>query len=92
VLAGSGLRIFDDGATELPLRLPASTPFAAGMIHLVYGPDSNPPTGGHEEARESLPQEWRSGRSAPAPELPPTMSPCGRRPGSLLASGGRAVA
>jgi hypothetical protein len=57
VLAGSGLRIFEDGATELPLRLLASTPFAAGMIHVVHGPDPNPPTGGHEEARENLPQE-----------------------------------
>jgi dihydrofolate reductase len=57
VLAGSGLRLFEDGTPERPLRLLASEPFTTGVLHLVYGPDPNPPTGGYEQAKEALPQE-----------------------------------
>jgi hypothetical protein len=56
-LAGSGLRLFQDGAPEQPLRLLSSQPFATGVIYLVYAPDPNPPTGNYEQARENLPQE-----------------------------------
>ena len=56
-VAGSGLRLFEDGAPEQPLRLLSSQPFATGVVHLVYGPDPDPPTGGYEEAKEQLPQE-----------------------------------
>ena len=57
VTAGSGLRLFESGAPELPMRLLSSQPFATGVIHLVYGPDPNPPTGGYDQAKENLPQE-----------------------------------
>jgi dihydrofolate reductase len=57
VLAGSGLRLFDDGAPERPLRLLSSEPFETGVLYLVYAPDLNPPTGSYEQARENLPQE-----------------------------------
>ena len=56
-LAGSGLRLFQDGAPEQPLRLLSSQPFVTGVIYLVYAPDPNPPTGNDERARENLPQE-----------------------------------
>jgi dihydrofolate reductase len=56
-IAGSGLRLFEDGAPEQPLRLLSSQPFATGVLHVVYGPDPDPPTGGYEEAKEQLPQE-----------------------------------
>jgi dihydrofolate reductase len=57
VVAGSGLRLFEDGSPELPLRLLSATPFATGVIHLTYAPDPDPPTGGYDEAKETLPQE-----------------------------------
>jgi dihydrofolate reductase len=57
VLAGSGLRLFEDGAAERPLRLLASQPFATGVIHLTYGPDPTPPTAGYEEAKQVLSQD-----------------------------------
>jgi dihydrofolate reductase len=57
VLAGSGLRLFEDGAAELPLRLLSSEPFATGVLHLAYGPDPDPPTGGYEEAKKVLVEE-----------------------------------
>jgi dihydrofolate reductase len=57
VVAGSGLRLFQDGAPEQPLRLLSSQPFATGVIHLVYAPDPNPPAGTYEQAKENLPQE-----------------------------------
>ncbi|HZM39160.1 MAG TPA: dihydrofolate reductase family protein [Acidimicrobiales bacterium] len=56
-LAGTGLRLFEDGTAERPMKLLSSQPFATGVIHLVYGPDPNPPTGSYDRAKESLPQE-----------------------------------
>ena len=55
--AGSGLRLFDDGAPPRNLKLLSVRPFATGVLHVVYGPDPNPPTGGYEEAVESLPKD-----------------------------------
>ena len=57
VLAGSGLRLFQDGVPERPLRLLSSQPFATGVIYLVYAPDPKPPSGHYEQARENLPRE-----------------------------------
>jgi len=54
VLAGSGLRLFDDNGAEQPLRLLSSQPFKTGVIHLAYGPDPEPPTGGYEQAKQVL--------------------------------------
>jgi dihydrofolate reductase len=56
VLAGSGLRLFPDDSAEQPLRLLSSQPFATGVLHLAYGPDPNPPTGGYEQAKEHVPE------------------------------------
>jgi dihydrofolate reductase len=56
-VAGSGLRLFEDGGPEQPLRLLSSQPFATGVLHVAYGPDPDPPTGGYEEAKEQLPHE-----------------------------------
>jgi dihydrofolate reductase len=55
--AGSGLRLFDDGGPARYLKLISSLPFTSGVVHLVYGPDPNPPAGSYEQAKESLPQE-----------------------------------
>ena len=55
VLAGSGLRLFEDRATETPLRLLSSQPFVTGVLYVVYGPDPNPPTGGYQQAKTNLP-------------------------------------
>ena len=52
--AGSGLRLFEDGTPPMNLKLLSSTAFATGVVHLVYGPDPNPPTGGYEEAVQAL--------------------------------------
>ena len=57
VVAGSGLRLFDDSGPEVPLRLMSSQPFATGVLYVVYGPDPNPPTGGYEEAKEALAED-----------------------------------
>jgi dihydrofolate reductase len=55
--AGSGLRLFEEGAPARHLKLISSHAFATGVVHLVYGPDPNPPAGSYEDAKESLPQE-----------------------------------
>ena len=56
-LAGSGLRLFEDGTPEVPLRLLSSRPFATGVLYAVYGPDPDPPTGGYAEAAQQLTQD-----------------------------------
>ncbi len=55
--AGSGLRLFEDGAPARPLTLISSRAFSTGVVYLVYGPDANPPTGTYEDAKETLPPE-----------------------------------
>jgi dihydrofolate reductase len=52
--AGSGLKLFEDGGPERPLKLVSATPFATGVVYLVYTPDPNPPTGGYEEAKANI--------------------------------------
>jgi dihydrofolate reductase len=55
--AGSGLRLFDEGAPARHLKLISCTPFKTGVVHLTYAPDPNPPTGTYEEAKQTLPQD-----------------------------------
>jgi dihydrofolate reductase len=55
--AGAGLRLFEDGGHARHFRLISAQPFQTGVVHLVYGPDPNPPTGSYEEAKKDLPQE-----------------------------------
>jgi dihydrofolate reductase len=55
--AGTGLRLFDDGAPARHLKLLSAESFRTGVVHLVYGPDPNPPAGGYEEAKQSLNQD-----------------------------------
>jgi dihydrofolate reductase len=45
-----GMRLFDDAATTLPLKVLKAEAFSTGVQYLVYGPDDAPPTGGYEEA------------------------------------------
>ena len=52
----TGLRLFDDGQS-IPLKLLSSTAFETGVLHLVYGPDPTPPTGGYGDAVAALPKD-----------------------------------
>ncbi|MFE1260036.1 dihydrofolate reductase family protein [Streptomyces albogriseolus] len=49
-----GMRLFDEGEPSIPLKLLTSETFGTGVLNLVYGPDTAPPTGGYEEAVASL--------------------------------------
>jgi dihydrofolate reductase len=55
--AGSGLRLFEDNAPARHLKLVSCQPFQTGVVYLAYAPDSNPPTGSYEEAKQTLPQD-----------------------------------
>src|SRR3954471_5717003 len=55
--AGSGLRLFQPGEPARNLRLLGSEAFSTGVLHLTYGPDPAPPTGGYAEASATLPQD-----------------------------------
>jgi len=52
---GGGLRLFQDDTPAQHLRLLSATPFATGVVHLVYAPDPNPPTGDYDSAKGNLP-------------------------------------
>src|SRR3954451_7821244 len=54
--AGSGLKLFEEGAPARHLKLISARPFSTGVVYLVYGPDPNPPTGSYEDAKQDLPQ------------------------------------
>ncbi|MEW1600118.1 dihydrofolate reductase family protein [Streptomyces sp. NPDC093808] len=54
VAVRKGMRLFDEGEPSVPLRLLTSETFGTGVLHLVYGPDAAPPTGGYEEAVAAL--------------------------------------
>ncbi|MQY20873.1 dihydrofolate reductase family protein [Nocardia macrotermitis] len=49
----SGMRLFEEAETPLPLTLLRSATFETGVIHTVYGPGEIL-EGGYEQARESL--------------------------------------
>lgn len=49
-----GMRLFEDGKT-IPLKLLRSETFETGVLNLVYAPDTTPPSGTYEEAKEQLP-------------------------------------
>ncbi|MFF0201367.1 dihydrofolate reductase family protein [Streptomyces sp. NPDC005017] len=54
VAVRKGMRLFDEGEPSIPLKLLTSETFATGVLNLVYGPDTAPPTGGYEEAVATL--------------------------------------
>ncbi|MFQ6325358.1 dihydrofolate reductase family protein [Nocardia sp. CWNU-33] len=51
----TGERLFDEGS-PLPLRLLSAQPFTTGVVHLVYGPQGDAPTGDYNDAKAHLPQ------------------------------------
>ncbi|HEV2309415.1 MAG TPA: dihydrofolate reductase family protein [Acidimicrobiia bacterium] len=55
--AGSGLRLFEDGAPARHLKLVSCRPFATGVVYLTYAPDPTPPSGSYQDAKESLPDD-----------------------------------
>jgi dihydrofolate reductase len=52
--AATGMRLFDEGDPARNLELISVKPFATGVVYVVYGPDPSPPTGGYDEAVQSL--------------------------------------
>ncbi|MEU6563374.1 dihydrofolate reductase family protein [Nocardia nova] len=52
----TGMRLFDDAATPVPLTLLRSTAFRTGVVHSVYGP-GQPLEGDYEQAKQHLPQQ-----------------------------------
>jgi dihydrofolate reductase len=52
-----GMRLFDEGAAPVQLKLLKSEVFRTGVLNLVYAPDTAPPEGGYEEAKRALSQD-----------------------------------
>ena len=51
-----GMRLFDEGATPIPLRLIASETFKTGVLNLVYGPAESAVDATYENAKAHLAQ------------------------------------
>ncbi|MEV6432750.1 dihydrofolate reductase family protein [Nocardia sp. NPDC051463] len=51
----TGERLFDEGS-PIPLRLLSAQSFTTGVVHLVYGPQADAPTGDYGDAKAHLPQ------------------------------------
>jgi dihydrofolate reductase len=51
-----GMRLFDEGASKIPLRLISSETFQTGVLSLVYGPAESGGEGSYEDARQHLPE------------------------------------
>jgi dihydrofolate reductase len=52
----TGMRLFDDAESTLPLTLLSSKTFETGVLELVYGPATAVPTGGYDDAKTHLQQ------------------------------------
>src|SRR3954447_19235136 len=52
----TGMRLFDEGAPPIPLKLLSSEAFSTGVLNLVYAPAEPPAEAGYEEAKAHLPQ------------------------------------
>jgi dihydrofolate reductase len=55
--AGSGLKLFEESGPARHFELISAQPFSTGVVYLVYAPDPNPPSGGYDEAKQSLRQD-----------------------------------
>jgi len=53
----SGLRLFDEGATTVPLKLLSSQTFETGVLNLVYAPAGSTTDANYDDAKRHLPQE-----------------------------------
>ncbi len=52
----TGMRLFDEGETPIPLRLISSEPFTTGVLNLVYGPAESMGDATYEDAKAHLSQ------------------------------------
>jgi dihydrofolate reductase len=52
----TGMRLFEEGESPLPLRLVSSQTFTTGVVYLIYGPAESTPVGTYEDAKAHLPQ------------------------------------
>jgi len=52
----SGMRLFDEGDSSIPLRLLSSETFETGVLNLVYAPAGSPAEAGYDEAKVHLAQ------------------------------------
>lgn len=56
IVIRKGLRLFEEGESQLPLRLLSSQTFKTGVMNLIYGP-AEEITGTYDDAKVHLPQD-----------------------------------
>lgn len=52
----TGMRLFDEGESPIPLRLVSARAFTTGVLHLIYALAESTPAGTYDEAKAHLPQ------------------------------------
>ncbi|MYS86008.1 dihydrofolate reductase family protein [Embleya scabrispora] len=50
----TGMRLFDEGETSIPLRLISSEAFRTGVLHLVYAPTESPADATYADAKAHI--------------------------------------
>ena len=53
----TGMRLFAEGETPIPLKLLSSETFKTGVLNLVYAPAESPGDAGYEDAKAHLPAQ-----------------------------------
>jgi dihydrofolate reductase len=53
----TGMRLFAEGETPIPLKLLSSETFKTGVLNLVYAPAESPADAGYEDAKVHLPEQ-----------------------------------
>ena len=53
----TGMRLFAEGETPIPLKLLSSETFKTGVLNLVYAPAESPSDAGYEDAKVHLPEQ-----------------------------------
>lgn len=56
-VAGTGLRLFDEGAPPRAFKLVSAEPFTTGVLYVVYAPDPEPPAKDYDEVKQDLPRD-----------------------------------
>jgi dihydrofolate reductase len=52
----SGMRLFDEGESPIPLQLVSSQACTTGVLYLIYAPSESTPVGTYEDAKAHLSQ------------------------------------
>ena len=60
VAVRTGLRLFTDADSHIPMALVSCTPFKSGTVHLIYGPSAGPALDNQDPVAAKVSAEYES--------------------------------